>query len=188
MQISPKDIVLPFAHVQALFAGGKYYQAAEALRQALLKTSPQQEGVFYPRGLYKNENILNQQIRQLAQSVEENPVDANLRLLLGYQFLGMGKFDEASVHLENARLNSYTSRSAALLIGLLEKNRKIENGKTDLNQNSPEKPASLQPAGPQSKVTEPWENTTGNDAAKPDNQNIELATLALAADNWLEKL
>ena len=186
MQISPEDIVLPFAHVQALFAGGEYQKAGEALREALLKTSPQQEGVFYPRGLYPDENILKQQAEQLAQSVEQNPTDASLRLLLGYQLLGMGKLDEAAVHLENARQNSHTSRPAALLADLLEKTRKVENGKTDSNQNPPEKPTSRQPTG--SKVTKKAENTVSKSAPKPGNENIDLGALAMAADNWLAEL
>jgi len=187
MQISPEDIVLPFAHVQALFAGGEYQKAGEALREALLKTSPQQEGVFYPRGLYPDENILKQQAEHLSQSVEQNPADASLRLLLGYQFLGMGKLDEAALHLENARLNSHTSQPAALLIGLLEKTRKVENGKTDSNQNQPEKPAGLQPTSSKAKVTEKAENTVSKSAANPGNENIDLGALAVAADNWLAK-
>ncbi len=188
MQISPEDIVLPFAHVQALFAGGEYQKAGEALREALLKTSPQQEGVFYPRGLYPDENILNKQAEQLAQSVEQNPTDASLRLLLGYQLLGMGKLDEAAVHLENALLNSHTSQSAAPLVDLLEKTREVENGKTDSNQNLPEKPASLQPTNSKAKVTEKAENTASKSAPKPGNENIDLGALALAADNWLAEL
>ena len=186
MQLSPEDIVLPFAHVQALFAGGEYQKAGEALREALLKTSPQQEGVFYPRGLYPDENILNKQAEQLAQSVEQNPADASLRLLLGYQLLGMGKLDEAAVHLEIARQDSHISRPATLLADLLEKTRKVENGKTDTNQDPPEKPTSRQPTG--SKVTEKAEKTVSKSAPKPGNENIDLGALALAADNWLAEL
>jgi Flp pilus assembly protein TadD len=48
MQLSPEDIMVPFAHVQALFASGQYQNAADALQKALLKSSPEQEGVFYP--------------------------------------------------------------------------------------------------------------------------------------------
>jgi len=70
MQLAPEDIVVPFAHVQALFASGQYQNAAEALREALLKSSPEQEGVFYPRGLYSDESLLNKQIKQLVEAVE----------------------------------------------------------------------------------------------------------------------
>jgi len=128
MQLAPEDIVMPFAYTQALFAGGRYQEAAEALREALLKSSPEQEGVFYPRGLYSDESVLNKQIEQLAEVVRQNPVDALLRLLLGYQLLGTGKLDESAGQLENARLNSHTSQAAALLIDVLEKNRKGRTG------------------------------------------------------------
>jgi len=43
MQLSPEDIVVPFAHVQALFASGQYQNATDALQEALLKSSPGQE-------------------------------------------------------------------------------------------------------------------------------------------------
>lgn len=131
MQLAPEDIVVPFAYVQALFASGQHQNAAEALREALLKSSPQQEGVFYPRGLYSDESILNMQIEQLSEAVEKDPVNARIRLLLGYQLLGTGRLEEAAEHLENARLNSHTNQAATLLIDVLEKNKKGRNGKTD---------------------------------------------------------
>jgi tetratricopeptide (TPR) repeat protein len=176
MQSAPEDIVVPFAYTQALFASGQYQKAAEALRQALLKSSPQQEGVFYPRGLYSDESILNKQIQQLEEAVEQNPVDANLRLLLGYQLLGMGKLDEASEQLESARLNSHTNQAAGLLIDVLEKNKKARNSKPDSiqEQKQPEKPAT--PAPTESK---------DKNAANAARQDIDLPALAMTADKWL---
>ncbi|MFC1605074.1 tetratricopeptide repeat protein, partial [Planctomycetota bacterium] len=124
MQLAPEDIVMPFAHAQALFADGQYQKAADALCDTLLKSSPDQEGVFYPRGLYSDESVLNKQIEQLSRAVEKDPVNARMRLLLGYQLLGTGKLDQAAWHLDKARLNSHTNHAAALLINVLEKNFK----------------------------------------------------------------
>jgi tetratricopeptide (TPR) repeat protein len=174
MQLAPEDIVVPFAHVQALFASGQYQNAAEALREALLRSSPEQEGVFYPRGLYSDETLLNKQIKQLAEAVEQNPVDANLRLLLGYQLLGVGKLDEATEHLENARINSHTSRAAALLIDVLEKNRKGRNSKIESIKDQSEKPPA--PAQTESK---------DKSSAKAARQDIDFPALAMTADKWL---
>ena len=158
MQLSPGDIVMPFAHAQVLFAGGQYQKAAEALCDALLKSSPEQEGVFYPRGLYSDESVLNKQIEQLSRAVEKDPVNARLRLLLGYQLLGIGRLDEANGHLENARLNSHTNLAATLLIDVLEKNFKSRDNNTDSKG-----------------------KTTSNSAKK----DIDLPALAMAANEWL---
>jgi hypothetical protein len=176
MQSAPKDIVVPFAYVQALFANGQYQKAAEALREAMLKSSPQQEGVFYPRGLYTDESLLNKQIEQLSEAVEKDPVNARMRLLLGYQLLGTGKLDEAAKHLENARLNSHTNLAATLLIDVLEKNRKGRDKNSDSNQEQTEKPAEPAPTDSKDKTS-----------AKTARKDIDLPTLAMAADKWLDK-
>jgi len=176
MQSAPDDIVVPFAYVQALFADGQFQKAAEALREALLKSSPQEEGVFYPRGLYTDEGLLEKQIEQLSEAVDKNPVDARMKLLLGYQLLGTDKLDEAAGHLEKARLNSHTNLAATLLIDVLEKNKKGQNKNTDSNQEQKEKPAEPAPADSKDKTT-----------TKAAGKDIDLPTLAMAADKWLEK-
>ncbi|MBN2592268.1 MAG: tetratricopeptide repeat protein, partial [Sedimentisphaerales bacterium] len=176
MQSAPEDIVVPFAYVQALFADGQYQKAAEALREAMLKSSPQHEGVFYPRGLYTDESLLEKQIKQLSEVVDKNPADARKRLLLGYQLLGTGKLDEAAKHLENARLNSHTNLAATLLIDVLEKNRKGLNKNTDSNQEQTEKLAEPDPSDSKDKTT-----------TKAARKEIDLPALAMAADKWLNK-
>jgi hypothetical protein len=176
MQLAPEDIVMPFAYVQALFADGQYQKAAEALRDALLKSSPQQEGVFYPRGLYTDESLLNKQIEQLSEIVDKNPVDARMRLLLGYQLLGTGKLDEAAGHLENARLNSYTNLAATLLIDVLEKNKKARDKKTDSTQEQMNKPA--EPASTNQK-----DQNTSKDVRK----ELDLSAVAVTANKWLDE-
>jgi len=119
--LSPNDIVLPFAHSQALFADGQYKLAAQTLRGALMKSSPDKEGVFYPRGLYSNESVLEQQVEQLKRQIIINDRDAHSELLLGYQLLGIGRYDEAAGHLQIAALDSDNNKAATLLINLLEK-------------------------------------------------------------------
>lgn len=176
MQSAPEDIVVPFAYVQALFADGQYQKASEALRDALLKSSPQEEGVFYPRGLYTDESLLEKQIKQLSEEVDKDPINARMRLLLGYQLLGTGKLDEAAKHLENARLNSHTNLAATLLIDVLEKNKKGLNNNPDVNQKQNEKPAEPAPADSKDEIT-----------TKAVNKDIDLPALAMAADKWLDK-
>jgi tetratricopeptide (TPR) repeat protein len=176
-KLAPNDIVLPFARVQALFAAGEYHQAAAVLREALAITEPEKEGVFYPRGLYAEESVLLKQIDQLSRAVQLSPADSDLRLLLGYQLLGMSRLDEAAVHLHSAGLDNGNNRAATVLMKLLEKLRKPAGGDSDAKEQQPAKPE-LQGAPP-----------SGDASAKatptPKHQDVDMVALAMAADNWL---
>jgi len=144
-QLSPDDIVLPFAHAQALFAGGEYTKSAEVLRGALAKSSPDKEGVFYPRGLYSDQTVLQGQIEQLAEKIKQSEPDADLELLLGYQLLGTGKHDEAASHLQNARLNADNTQAATVLLNLLEKLQKPDNATSPATKQQEPPSANPQP-------------------------------------------
>jgi len=121
MDLAPDDMVLPFAYVQALFADKKYLQAAQALRQALAKVPTEKEGVFYPRGLYPEEDALFEQIDHLAERSSLCGLDPDLQLLLGYQLLGTGELQAATEPLQQASLDSTNTASATILLNLLEK-------------------------------------------------------------------
>jgi len=127
MELAPDDMILPFALSQALIAGGQYSNAAAILRDALAKVRPDKEGVFYPRGLYPDEQRLLDQIDLLAEQAEKYSFDADLQLLLGYQLLGIGQTDRAVEPLMNARKDLVNADAAAVLFGLLEK-VKTSNG------------------------------------------------------------
>jgi tetratricopeptide (TPR) repeat protein len=116
-------MVLPFAYVQALFANGKYLEAVKVLRKALVQLPPDIKGVFYPRGLYPDDDMLFEQIGRLAAKVELDPSDEDLQLLLGYQLLGAGKLDRAVELLQQVSPNSENTAPAAKLLELLEKIR-----------------------------------------------------------------
>jgi tetratricopeptide (TPR) repeat protein len=138
LELASDDIVLPFAYAQALFAKGRYEKAAEALREALSKAPPQKEGAFYPRGLYLDADILNEQIDKLSRAVRLT-LDADLQLLLGYQLLGMGRFDEAIEPLQNAQQDEGNHQAATLLMTLLDKLRNTEekqSGSAMINEKS----------------------------------------------------
>ena len=136
MELAPDDIVLPFAYVQAVFAQGEYESAAEALREVMAKTAvqsaakepPETEGVFYPRGLYPADDALQEQIKHLKEKVTQDPLDADLQLLLGYQLLGVGRLDEAAKPLADARLDYNNHQAATVLLNLLEKLKKADEG------------------------------------------------------------
>jgi hypothetical protein len=119
--LAPDDKVLAFAYSQGLLAFGDYKAAARVLREALTKVNPVEEGVFYPRGLYWSDEILFNQIEILGKKAQENPNDADLQLLLGYQWLGLGELDKAEAPLTSASLDSTNGTSAKTLLQLLDK-------------------------------------------------------------------
>jgi len=121
MALAPDDIILPFAYAQALFADGRYTEAAGVLRTALEKLTPEQQGVFYPRGLYLDEDILTTQIHRLTGRAEQYPSNSDLQLLLGYQWLGIGELDKALPLLTKARDDYKNFAAASALLKLAEK-------------------------------------------------------------------
>lgn len=126
MELAPDDTVLPFAYCQALLAAERYSEAAQILREALKKVSLEKEGVFFPRGLYPNEDILLAQLDELAVKAESYSFDADLQLLLGYQLLGIGEHDKAVTPLINASLDLKNAEAAGVLLKLLEKIKTAE--------------------------------------------------------------
>jgi thioredoxin-like negative regulator of GroEL len=130
MELSPEDMVLPFAYAQALFANGQYSESAAVLREALSKVSPKKEGVFYPRGLYANDDVLFAQIEKLVDQTEQSADNADLQLLLGYHLLGTGETGYAREPLEQASRDPKNAKAAAALLKLLDKLEK-EAGPAD---------------------------------------------------------
>jgi tetratricopeptide (TPR) repeat protein len=143
MELSPDDQILPFAYSQALIATEQYSEAARVLREALAKVRPEQEGVFYPRGLYPDEDKLLEQIDRLAQKAETFNYDADLQLLLGYQLLGIGEVDRAVEPLMHASEDLVNVDAAGILLNLAEK-IKTSDVQTEGSQPTPP---------PQSKAT-----------------------------------
>ena len=118
--LSPNDKILPFAYSQSLLAAGNYTEAAASLREALAKVNPEAEGVFYPRGLYSDDDVLLKQIDALNEAAQKSQ-DSNLQLLLGYQQLGIGELDNAEAPLKQASTDKVNGPSAESLLQLLDK-------------------------------------------------------------------
>jgi len=131
-KLAPDDMILPFASAQALFADEQYSEAAEVLRSALANVTPEEEGVFYPRGLYSEDEVLFEQIDRLTERTGFLSHDADLQLLSGYQLLGIGKIDEAAEHLQQAQLDMDNTTAATVLLGLVEKIKTENPENTDL--------------------------------------------------------
>ena len=133
VELAPNDMILPFAYGQALLASEQYSKAAEVLRGALEKVSPEKEGVFFPRGLYPDEESLLKQIDRLAERAAQFSFDADLQLLLGYQLLGICQHDRAVEPLMHAGRDLENAKAAG---GLMELPEKIK-----MTQPKPETPA-----------------------------------------------
>ncbi len=121
MVLEPEDNILPFTYVQALFASEQYNRAAQALRIALEALPPDQLGIFFPRGLYKDDEILLDQVEELGKKAGIFSYDPDLALLLGYQLLGIEEYDLAKDWLEHSQTYFVNRVSADVLLKLLEK-------------------------------------------------------------------
>ncbi|MCL5282061.1 MAG: tetratricopeptide repeat protein [Planctomycetes bacterium] len=139
--LSPNDMILPFAYAQALFAHGQYDQAADVLRGALKNVTPEKEGVFFPRGLYTNDDVLYGQIDKLLDKADQAENDSDLQLLLGYQLLGVGETGHAREQLEQAAQDPKTAESAAILLRLAEKMEKEAGPATQAGRDTSQAPA-----------------------------------------------
>lgn len=119
-QAAPNDKVLPFAYAQALFAVGDYKLAGPVLSGAIARIRPIEEGIFYPRGLYADENMLFAQVEALQAAAALNPTDRNLQFLLGYHYLGLGELDNAEGPLVNATADASRGPASQSLLQLLD--------------------------------------------------------------------
>ena len=120
-ELEPDHVVLPFAYIQALFAHEKYLDAADALRAALSNLPPDTQGLFFPRGLYSDDEILSAQIERLEVKADTYTFDPDIQLMLGYQLLGTEEYEQARQVLRQAEKNAVNYDSANLLLELLEK-------------------------------------------------------------------
>jgi tetratricopeptide (TPR) repeat protein len=121
ISLSPDDIVLPFTYSQALFANGDYAHAASVLREAIRKIPEEELTVYYPRGLYQDEQTLTEQISLLEIAAAGEPFDADYQLLLGYQYLGIGQLDKAYPPLTEAAGSPANAATAGKLLELAAK-------------------------------------------------------------------
>jgi len=122
----PDSTALRLLYSQTLFATEKHAYAAVVIRQALAQIERQRQDLSYPIGFYPNADALNAQIAHLAQKAKDNPDRADLQLLLGYQLLGVRKFDQAEHALQKARDDVINADAARMLIDVLQNARQTE--------------------------------------------------------------
>lgn len=121
MALAPEDAIMPFAYAQALFASERYAEAAGVIRQALKDMPPQEQGVFYPRGLYSDDDVLFAQIEKLLDRTDAHGFNPDIELLLGYHLLGIGEPDYARGPLEEAAKDPRNTQAAQVLLDLAGK-------------------------------------------------------------------
>jgi len=123
MILEPDDMILPFAYSQALFAQGEYNAAVGVLRAALnqLPQDEDKQTVFYPRGLYEDDNVLNAQADALLAALVHDPTNPDLNLLYAYHMLGLGQVDKVANPLAIAAVDPANQIAVEILTNLLEK-------------------------------------------------------------------
>ena len=124
--LAPQDEVLPFTLVQSLFAGGRDTEAAVLLRGIFDSMPRDREALYYPRGLYPDDEVLQKQIQALSRKVDNDPADGDLNLLLAYHLLGTGEIDRAAGPLYKAKLHIDNEVSVAIMEDLLDEARTNE--------------------------------------------------------------
>lgn len=120
VNLEPDDVILPFAYAQALFASEQYARSAEILRLALAAMPADEQGLFFPRGLYQDDQVLLDQIEQLGDKAKIFSYDPDMALLLGYQLLGTEEYDQAREWLNSSANFEINKESSTLLLELLE--------------------------------------------------------------------
>jgi tetratricopeptide (TPR) repeat protein len=195
MRLSPDDMILPFAYAQAMFADGKYDESVIVLRKALSRVTPDKEGVFYPRGLYANDDVLYAQIQKLVDKVESSSDnDADMQLLLGYHLLGTGETGYAREPLEAASQDPENAQAAQVLLKLadkIESEAKTDevNGAAEKSSAAPQSQAEVKTdavasAEPQTTAVSvpPVQPPTASDAVAPAEKAVEPQPQAAPAD------
>ncbi len=131
--LEPNDLILPFAYVQALFASEQYSRAANILRLALVQMPSGEQGLFFPRGLYSDDEILFGQIDRLHSTAESFAYDPDMSFLLGYQLIGTERHNEARQWLERASQYEMNKDATVILLDLLDKLEEQSEGASENN-------------------------------------------------------
>jgi tetratricopeptide (TPR) repeat protein len=129
----PEDVPLKFFYAQSLLADNDYHRAAQALREAIDAADVENQGIFFPFGIYTDDEALNAHINLLKQKVDYEPSNANYQLLLGYELLGTGSLDQAATALEKAKTNLENKKYADILLNVLEKSKSPSEQNENIN-------------------------------------------------------
>lgn len=98
----PQNGLLLMMLSQALFADGKFDEAAGALQQGMLATPEESWGIVPQnfKDLYGSNSDYSKQLKELEAARKANPDDPALRFLLGYHYGYLGYHTEAVTELD----------------------------------------------------------------------------------------
>ena len=126
--------------------------------EALKNATPEKEGVFFPRGLYSNDDVLFAQVEKLVDKADQAEDDADLQLLLGYQLLGVGETGYAREQLEQAAQDPKDAAAAGILLKVVEKMEKEAGSANKAGGETIQMPAT-----PEVKTDQPASATIGEE-------------------------
>jgi hypothetical protein len=102
-QVLPKEPLAWFLLAQAEFALGKYHEAVVSIHEGVRRQPDWPMLRFRPIDLYGvNAADFSEHLKRLDEALAQNPNDAALLFLLGYQLWFEGKVDQARPLLERA--------------------------------------------------------------------------------------
>jgi tetratricopeptide (TPR) repeat protein len=176
---SPNDPTLHEFRALALFALGRYDEAAAAL-YSVLSVGPGWDWTTLI-GLYSNPEAYTQQLRDLERYTSEHPQSAAPRLVLAYHYLTEGHADAALGPLKAVVALQPKDKLSAQLIQRLEQPQSAATGSDlALNQATPPSPGSVGAAGTPTTAAIP---STGKEGelegtwrAQPDKDTTITAT------------
>ena len=101
--VRPADPLPYFLRAQARFAAGQYADAVASIREGMKRAPDWPAGDFKPRELYgPRPERFDTHLAELRQAVKDNPADAGLAFLLGYELWFAGDRAEAVRLLRDA--------------------------------------------------------------------------------------
>ena len=114
--------VLMLMHAQALFATGKFEQAAGATQAAMSQLDKDKWGVVVKnyRELYGNASDYTSQLRSLEAAIKDKRSDPALRFLLGYHYAYLGFPQQAAEQLNQAVTLAPQDEMAKQLLGEMQ--------------------------------------------------------------------
>jgi hypothetical protein len=143
----PANGTLMLMIAQALFAIGRFDEAAGAVQQAMFLLPEDQWGVVVVHNteLYPRVGVYAAQLRALEQAVRENRDAPGLRFLVGYHYGYLGHARQAVAQLENAKRLAPEDKLSQMLI-------KRFGAKIDKPDNQPAERKSAPPVMPRANV------------------------------------
>jgi hypothetical protein len=157
LKASPNDSVIHEVRALALFALGRYPEAAATLN-AVLAAAPGMDWTTVSN-LYPSVDVYTAQLRKLEDFCRANPGDAAAHFVLAYQYLVGGHSDAAASALEVVVAKQPGDMVAKRLLGALKPTAEAAQPEAGQATQETEKPAA-----PETDLVGTWKAGSGTDA------------------------